>query len=208
MIPGSNRFFFEIDFIVSRIDLFMKESISQFDNFINKRYNLYKDEKTLFSGGIMDYILRATAANGQIRAFAIKSTELVEYARVRHNTSPVATAALGRLLSGGAMMGIMMKGEKNVLTLMMKGDGAVKNNYSRDLANQIWDDVEKFAKYAFNKSHSAAYAILVMRTAYMKAHYPNEFMAAVLTSYMTKNDRLIKYIASCNYNGTPVLPPL
>ena len=46
-----------------------------------------------------------------------------------------------------------------------------------------------------------------MRTAYMKAHYPNEFMAAVLTSYMTKNDRLIKYIASCNYNGTPVLPP-
>lgn len=46
-----------------------------------------------------------------------------------------------------------------------------------------------------------------MRTAYLKAHYPNEFMAAVLTSYMTKNDRLIKYIASCNYNGTPVLPP-
>lgn len=73
----------------------------------------------------MDYILRATAANGQIRAFAIKSTELVEYARVRHNTSPVATAALGRLLSGGAMMGIMMKGEKDVLTLMMKGDGPI-----------------------------------------------------------------------------------
>ena len=46
-----------------------------------------------------------------------------------------------------------------------------------------------------------------MRTAYLKAHYPNEFMAAVLTSYMTKNDRLIKYISSCNYNGTPVLPP-
>lgn len=85
--------------------------------------------------------------------------------------------------------------------------GAVENDYPLELANQIWDDVEKFAKYAFNKSHSAAYAILVMRTAYMKAHYPNEFMAAVLTSYMTKNERLIKYIASCNYNGTPVLPP-
>ncbi|MDO5328569.1 MAG: DNA polymerase III subunit alpha [Coriobacteriia bacterium] len=85
--------------------------------------------------------------------------------------------------------------------------GAVENNYTLELANQIWDDVEKFAKYAFNKSHSAAYAILVMRTAYMKAHYPNEYMAAVLTSYMNKNERLIKYIASCNYNGTPVLPP-
>ncbi|HIS41203.1 MAG TPA: DNA polymerase III subunit alpha, partial [Candidatus Aphodovivens avistercoris] len=60
---------------------------------------------------------------------------------------------------------------------------------------------------AFNKSHSAAYAILVMRTAYLKAHYPNDFMAAVLSSYMGNTDRLIKYIASCNHNGTPVLPP-
>ncbi|WP_338129592.1 OB-fold nucleic acid binding domain-containing protein, partial [Parvibacter caecicola] len=54
---------------------------------------------------------------------------------------------------------------------------------------------------------SAAYAILVMRTAYLKAHYPNDFMAAVLTSYMGNTDRLIRYIASCNHNGTPVLPP-
>ncbi|MCF0229254.1 MAG: Hsp33 family molecular chaperone HslO [Parasporobacterium sp.] len=73
-----------------------------------------------------DYILRATAANLMIRAFAIKSTEMVEYARQRHNTSPVATAALGRLLSAGAMMGVMMKGEKDVLTIMMKGDGPIE----------------------------------------------------------------------------------
>ncbi len=85
--------------------------------------------------------------------------------------------------------------------------GAVENGYSLDIAKQIWDDAEKFAKYAFNKSHSAAYAILVMRTAYLKAHYPNEFMAAVLSSYMGNTDKLIKYIASCNHNGTPVLPP-
>ncbi len=85
--------------------------------------------------------------------------------------------------------------------------GAVENGYSLDIAKQIWDDAEKFAKYAFNKSHSAAYAILVMRTAYLKAHYPNEFMAAVLSSYMGNTDRLIRYIASCNHNGTPVLPP-
>ncbi len=85
--------------------------------------------------------------------------------------------------------------------------GAVENGYSLQVAQQIWQDAEKFAKYAFNKSHSAAYAILVMRTAYLKAHYPNEFMAAVLTSYMGNTDRLIRYIASCNHNGTPVLPP-
>lgn len=73
-----------------------------------------------------DYILRATAANLMIRAFAIRSTELVEYARQRHGTSPVATAALGRLLSAGAMMGVMMKGEKDILTLQMKGDGPIQ----------------------------------------------------------------------------------
>ena len=73
-----------------------------------------------------DYILRATAADLKIRAFAITSTELVEYARQRHNTSPVATAALGRLLTAGAMMGVMMKGEKDVLTLQMKGDGPIE----------------------------------------------------------------------------------
>ena len=85
--------------------------------------------------------------------------------------------------------------------------GAVENGYALEIAEKIWDDAEKFAKYAFNKSHSAAYAILVMRTAYLKAHYPNDFMAAVLTSYMGNTDRLIRYIASCNHNGTPVLPP-
>ncbi len=73
----------------------------------------------------MDYIVRAVAANSQIRAFAITSKELVETARQHHNTSPVATAALGRLLSGAAMMGVMMKGEKDMLTLMMKGDGPI-----------------------------------------------------------------------------------
>lgn len=70
-----------------------------------------------------DYIVRATAADNQIRAFAIASRELVEKARQIHNTSPVATAALGRLLSAGAMMGAMMKGDDDLLTLQIRGDG-------------------------------------------------------------------------------------
>lgn len=72
-----------------------------------------------------DYIIRAVAANQQIRAFAITSKELVEHARQVHNSSPVVTAALGRLLTGAAMMGSMMKGEDDLLTIMMKGDGPV-----------------------------------------------------------------------------------
>ena len=76
-----------------------------------------------------DYIVRAAAADLQIRAFAITSRELGEEARSIHNTSPVATAALGRLLSAGAMMGAMMKGEQDLLTLQIKGDGPLRRNY-------------------------------------------------------------------------------
>lgn len=70
-----------------------------------------------------DYIVRAMAANQQIRAFAAVTKDVVETARKDHNTSPVATAALGRLLTGGAMMGVMMKGEKDLLTLQIKAGG-------------------------------------------------------------------------------------
>lgn len=70
-----------------------------------------------------DYIVRATAANAQIRAFAATTKDLVEHARQAHDTSPVVTAALGRLMTGGVMMGTMLKGEKDLLTLQISGDG-------------------------------------------------------------------------------------
>lgn len=73
-----------------------------------------------------DYIVRATAANDQIRAFAATTRELVEHAREIHNTSPIATAALGRLLTAGAMMGSMMKGEEDILTLQISCGGPMK----------------------------------------------------------------------------------
>ena len=72
-----------------------------------------------------DYMVRATAADAQIRAFAVTSRELVEEARAAHNTSPVVTAALGRLMTGALMMGGMLKGEKDVLTLQIRGAGPV-----------------------------------------------------------------------------------
>lgn len=74
---------------------------------------------------MQDHIIKATAGNARIRAFAITSKEIVETARCAHNTSPVITAALGRLLSAAAMMGSMMKGDKDILTLQIKGDGPV-----------------------------------------------------------------------------------
>ena len=75
---------------------------------------------------MMDYIVRAAADNEHIRAFAATTREMTEKARVAHNSSPVVTAALGRLLTAGAMMGITMKGDNDILTLQVKGNGAMK----------------------------------------------------------------------------------
>lgn len=86
-------------------------------------------------------------------------------------------------------------------------NGAGKNGYKRSVAQKIWDDVLEFASYAFNKSHSAGYAILVMQTAWLKAHYPNEYMAAVLTSYTGKTDKIVHYVSACRHDGIAVLPP-
>ena len=73
-----------------------------------------------------DYIVRATAANSQVRAFAATTRDMVEKARAAHGTSPVATVALGRLLTAGAMMGSMMKNEKDLLTIKIQCDGPIK----------------------------------------------------------------------------------
>ena len=72
-----------------------------------------------------DYLIRATAADAQVRAFAVTSRDLVEEARDRHDLSPVVAAALGRLMTGACLMGSMLKGEKDVLTLQISGDGPV-----------------------------------------------------------------------------------
>lgn len=91
-----------------------------------------------------DYIVRAAAAEGQIRAFAATTRNLVEYARSAHNTSPVATAALGRLLTAGAMMGAMMKGKDDLLTIQIQGDGPIKGlTVTADSASNV-------KGYAFN----------------------------------------------------------
>ena len=90
-----------------------------------------------------DYIVRATAANNQVRAFAATTREMVETARQAHNTSPVATAALGRLLTGGAMMGTMMKNEKDVLTIQINCDGPIQGlTVTADYAGNVKGYVE------------------------------------------------------------------
>ncbi|MBN1883152.1 MAG: DNA polymerase III subunit alpha [Deltaproteobacteria bacterium] len=86
-------------------------------------------------------------------------------------------------------------------------DGARTNEIKPKIAEKIFKDMEEFAEYGFNKSHSAAYALVSFRTAYLKAHYPVEFMAALLTSEMDDTDKIIKYMAECREMNIDVLPP-
>ncbi len=85
--------------------------------------------------------------------------------------------------------------------------GAAENTIAAEQAAPIFSLMEKFGGYGFNKSHSAAYALIAYQTAYLKAHYPVEFMASLLTSEMHSTDGVVKYIAECRSHGIAVLPP-
>ncbi|WAW15357.1 DNA polymerase III subunit alpha [Peptostreptococcus equinus] len=85
--------------------------------------------------------------------------------------------------------------------------GCIRNGVPEDVANQIFDEMIDFAKYAFNKSHAAAYGVLAYETAYLKTYYPVEFMAALMTSIMGVTDKVVEYIRECNNLGINVLPP-
>jgi DNA polymerase III subunit alpha len=86
-------------------------------------------------------------------------------------------------------------------------DGAKKQRINETKARTIWEQMETFGGYGFNKSHSAAYAIITYQTAYLKAHYPVAFMAALLTSDKDNRDKIIKYMSTCKEMGINVLPP-
>ncbi len=86
-------------------------------------------------------------------------------------------------------------------------EGCIKRGISEQVANHIFDEMIDFAKYAFNKSHAAAYAVVAIQTAYLKCYYPVEFMAALLTSVQTNTRKVIEYINVCRQMGIEILPP-
>lgn len=86
-------------------------------------------------------------------------------------------------------------------------DGCVKRGIPAEVANDIFDDMSSFASYAFNKSHATAYAYVAYQTAYLKCHYPCEFMAALLSSVLDNSDKVAEYTDECNRIGIRILPP-
>jgi DNA polymerase-3 subunit alpha len=86
-------------------------------------------------------------------------------------------------------------------------DGCAANGVAPAVARQLWDDMEKAQDYSFNKSHAACYALIAYRTAWLKAHYPREYMAALISSVMNTKDRVPFYVNACREMGIEVLPP-
>ena len=122
----------------------------------------------------------------------------------------VASALSGFSLGKADILRKAMGKKKPELVAAQKADfiaGAEKNGVAKKNAEEIFDIVEKFAGYGFNKSHSAAYAVLSCQTAYLKAHYPVEFAAAVMTSYLGNNEKVASNIVHVRQDGVEVLPP-
>ena len=103
----------------------------------------------------------------------------------------------------------MSKKKKDVMEAERKTfiEGCGKNNISRDTANAIFDQMSEFAKYAFNKSHAACYALVAYRTAYLKTYYPAQFMAALLTSVLDSSNKVARYTAECKRLGLKLAVP-
>lgn len=86
-------------------------------------------------------------------------------------------------------------------------EGCIKRGISEDIANKVFDEMTDFAKYAFNKSHAAAYAVVAYQTAYLKYHYPVEYMAALISSVKENSGKVSSYIQTCRTMGIKILPP-
>ena len=112
---------------------------------------------------------------------------------------------------GGADLLRRAMGKKNMEEMGLQRDlfmkGAAERNHPKDKAGALFDLILQFAGYGFNKSHSSAYALLAYHTAWLKTHYPVEFMAALLTSETSKPENVVKYIGECREMGITVLPP-
>ncbi len=122
----------------------------------------------------------------------------------------ISSAIAGYSLGGADLLRRAM-GKKDPAEMAKQRDifmaGALERKFNKETAGKLFDLMEQFAGYGFNKSHSAAYALLAYHTAWLKTHYPVEFMAALLTSETSKPENVVKYIGECREMNITVLPP-
>jgi DNA polymerase III subunit alpha len=165
------------------------------------------------SGMVENYIQRK---NGQIEV-AYDLDELLPilkptYGVILYQEQVIQIASLlGNFSLGDGDILRRAMGKKDPVVMKAQRDrflkGAKENRIDPAKANHIFDLMEKFAGYGFNKSHSAAYALIAYQTAYLKAHFPIEFMAALLNSFLSNSDQVVRLINECRGKAIPILPP-
>lgn len=177
--------------IIAVISLYRPGPMDSIDTYIENRHN---PERVKYKTEMLRPILEVT--NGCM----VYQEQVMEIFR------SLAGYSLGR---ADIVRRAMSKKKHDIMekerTTFIEGCG--KNGISKETANSIFDDMTSFASYAFNKSHSAAYALVAYQTAYLKCHYPAEFMAALMTSVIDWTDKVTMYISECNRMGIEVLRP-
>jgi DNA polymerase-3 subunit alpha len=143
---------------------------------------------------------RLKAITGSTYGIALYQEQYMEYAKQLAGFSPAEADDLRKAI--GKKIHSLMASLKDKFL-----EGCAKNNMTPQVANQLWKDIEASQDYSFNKSHAACYALIAYRTAYMKAHHPHEYMAALISSVMNTKDRVPFYVNACDEMGIEVLPP-
>ena len=180
-----------IEDIVALVAMYRPGPMEQIPKFIERKHGRSKVE---YEHPLMEAILKETHGI------------MVYQEQVMRIASDLAGFSLGeadilRRAMGKKSAGLMAEQRKKFV------DGAIKRGVTEKKAEKIFGLMEQFAGYGFNKSHAAAYAIIAYQTAYLKANYPVEFMAALLTSETSDTDKIVKYIEECRVMGLEVLPP-
>lgn len=161
------------------------------DSFINRKKGI---EKVVYAHPSLEEVLKDTFG------VIVYQEQVMQISRVVGGFTPGQADALRKAMGKK----IVDKMEDMKIKFL---EGAKFKNHDLKFANEIYDQMAKFAEYGFNKSHSAAYALIVYQTAYLKANYPTDYMRAVLDSELEKMDRLVPYINSCKKMGIKILGP-
>ena len=192
-----------IEDLIAVISLYRPGPMDSIDTYINNRHHpedtVYKTEKLRdileVTNGCMVYQEQVMQIFRSLAGYSYGRADIVRRAMSKKKHD------------------VMEKERQNFIYGMVREDGTVecegcvKRGIPADVANDIFDDMSSFASYAFNKSHAAAYAYVSYQTAYLKCHYPCEFMAALLSSVLDNSAKVSEYTNECNNLGIKVLPP-
>ena len=180
-----------IEDLIAMNALYRPGPMDNIPSFVNRKHGR---EEIIYPHDMLEPILKNTYG------IMVYQEQIMQVARAMGNYS-MGGADLLRRAMGKKKHDIMAKEKVNFLA------GAAKNGVPEETAEEVWALMEKFASYGFNKSHAAAYSVLAFKTAYLKAHYPAEYMASVLTHNASDIKKITFFIEECRRMGIEVLPP-